>query len=48
MRSGIETPLTAAYAERVLALTGAATVADAGRLVALDPPDPDGGADGLG
>lgn len=48
MRSGIETPLTAAYAERVLALTGAPTVEDAGRLVAFDPPDPDGGADGLG
>lgn len=47
-RAGIETPLTAAYAARVLDLCGATSLEEAERLVALDRPDPDGGTDGLG
>ena len=46
--AGIETPLSAAYAARILELCGAASLEEAERLVAFDRPDPDGGADGLG
>lgn len=48
VRSGIRTPLTEAYAAEVVALTGAASLDDAERLVALAPSAPNGGADGLG
>lgn len=47
-RAGIETPLTGAYAARVLELCGAGSLEEAERLVALDRPDPERGADGLG
>lgn len=48
VRAGIVTPLTAAYAERVLARTGAGSLDEAERLVALARSTQNGGADGLG
>jgi hypothetical protein len=46
--AGVRTPLTDAYAARVLELLGASSLADAERLVALAPPAAAGGASGLG
>lgn len=46
--SGIRTPLTEAYAERVLSLVGAASLEEAERLVALARPASRGRANGLG
>lgn len=46
--AGILTPLTRAYAERVQALVGAASLEEAERLVALRRSAPKGRADGLG
>jgi hypothetical protein len=46
--AGVRTPLTDAYAAEVLRLVGAASLAEAERLVALDRPTAVGGADGLG
>jgi hypothetical protein len=46
--AGVLTPLTRAYAERVQALVGAASLEEAERLVALRRPAPRGRANGLG
>jgi hypothetical protein len=46
--AGVVTPLTEAYAARVLELAGAASLAEAERLVALDRPAAAGRMDGLG
>jgi hypothetical protein len=48
LRAGISTPLSAAYAARIVERVGAASLTDAERLVALDRPARNGGADGLG
>ena len=48
LRSGVSTPLSEAYAERVRRRAGTATLEEAERLVALDRPEGDGRADGLG
>ena len=48
IEAGVRTPATDAYAARVLELTGAATLAEAERLVALDRPSAAGSAHGLG
>ena len=48
VRAGVSTPLTAAYAARVLERLGAASLDEAERLVAFDRPARNGGADGLG
>lgn len=48
LRSGIETPLSAAYAAAVTELLGVGSLEEAERLVALDRPEADGGDDGLG
>lgn len=46
--AGVETPLTAAYAERVCARAGAASLEEADRLLALARPPRIGRTDGLG
>ncbi len=46
--AGVSTPLTEAYARQVLRLAGAASLAEAERLVALDRPAAAGRMDGLG
>lgn len=46
--AGVATPLTEAYAAAVLELVGAASLADAERLVALERPAAAGRVDGLG
>jgi hypothetical protein len=46
--AGIRTPLTDAYAERVMSLVGAASLEEAERLVALPESAPRGRANGLG
>ena len=46
--AGVRTPLTGPYCERVCALTGAGSLEEAERLVALPRPTETGGADGLG
>lgn len=46
--AGVRTPLTDAYAARVLELLGASSLAAAERLVALERPAAAGGANGLG
>jgi hypothetical protein len=48
VEAGVRTPLTGAYSERVMELVGAASLAEAERLVALDGPAEAGGANGLG
>jgi hypothetical protein len=48
LRAGVATPLSAAYAARILARLGVASLKEAERLVALDRPARNGGADGLG
>lgn len=48
LRSGVRTPLTAAYAAAVLEMLGAGSLEEAERLVALDRPEADGGDDGVG
>lgn len=48
LRAGVSTPLSGAYADAVLELTGAASLDEAERLVALDRPDRNGGLHGLG
>jgi len=45
---GVTTPLTEGYAAEVLELVGAASLADAERLVALDGPAAAGRANGVG
>jgi hypothetical protein len=46
--AGVLTPLTATYAEAVMALVGAPSLDEAERLVALDGPAAAGRADGVG
>ena len=48
VEAGVVTPLTDAYAEAVLELVGAASLAEAERLVALDGPAAAGRANGVG
>jgi hypothetical protein len=48
LRAGVSTPLSAGYAERVLARVGAGSLEEAERLVALPRPARKGDDDGLG
>jgi hypothetical protein len=48
VEAGVVTPLTDAYAEAVLELVGAPSLAEAERLVALDGPAAAGRANGVG
>ena len=48
LRAGVSTPLTPAYERRVLERTGAGSLEDAERLVALARSTHNGGSDGLG
>jgi hypothetical protein len=48
VEAGVITPVTEAYAARVLELLGAASLAEAERLVALDGPAAAGGENGVG